>query len=293
MVGYILLNVLIMAKHSNVEAQISEILRAVQKDHFYTKKISVAVSKCLPSYLITKYQADITTICTIFYRLSCTGMGFQTLGEEYTGLVEIDEWNTAKFSIPTKVKRILYAVFPFLPSYLVLKLKNNQLSKNTSHLQLFINVCEDVMAIVQSLIFSRFFVRGNVIDIWQKILGIRYISVAPRFHTESFNSFYRILSIAYAFRMFLHTLHLLRKVKTWCMNETAQIAEISQLGETTNLYKCQSPCSLCRDNAENPTVTHCGHLFCWECIHRWLISYQNLCPVCKSSEVRVAMIHNL
>ncbi|CAI9112218.1 OLC1v1012633C1 [Oldenlandia corymbosa var. corymbosa] len=46
-------------------------------------------------------------------------------------------------------------------------------------------------------------------------------------------------------------------------------------------------CSICFDEAKDPVVTHCGHLFCWRCIYEWL-SFRNSvqdpskeCPVCK------------
>ncbi|KAJ9073445.1 hypothetical protein DSO57_1016494 [Entomophthora muscae] len=43
-------------------------------------------------------------------------------------------------------------------------------------------------------------------------------------------------------------------------------------------------CNICFDTASNPVLTLCGHLFCWPCLHRWLVSqYRNpLCPVCKA-----------
>ncbi|XP_044509186.1 uncharacterized protein LOC123228054 [Mangifera indica] len=42
-------------------------------------------------------------------------------------------------------------------------------------------------------------------------------------------------------------------------------------------------CNICLDLARDPVVTCCGHLFCWQCLYRWLHVYSDAkeCPVCK------------
>ncbi|XP_026411460.1 E3 ubiquitin-protein ligase RMA1H1-like [Papaver somniferum] len=50
-------------------------------------------------------------------------------------------------------------------------------------------------------------------------------------------------------------------------------------------------CNICLENAHEPVVTLCGHLYCWSCIYKWLHlqkatkepENQPLCPVCKAS----------
>ncbi|KAI3994815.1 hypothetical protein MKX01_037366 [Papaver californicum] len=50
-------------------------------------------------------------------------------------------------------------------------------------------------------------------------------------------------------------------------------------------------CNICLENAHEPVVTVCGHLYCWPCIYKWLHlqtatkepEKQPLCPVCKAS----------
>merc|ERR1712039_207756 len=56
-------------------------------------------------------------------------------------------------------------------------------------------------------------------------------------------------------------------------------------------------CNICLEQATDPVVTRCGHLFCWGCLHQWLTiprrspvhgglqpsSGTSMCPVCKAA----------
>ncbi|KAI8035603.1 E3 ubiquitin-protein ligase RNF185 [Drosophila gunungcola] len=48
-----------------------------------------------------------------------------------------------------------------------------------------------------------------------------------------------------------------------------------------SLYEC----NICLDTAKDAVVSMCGHLFCWPCLHQWLLTRPNrkLCPVCKAA----------
>ena len=43
-------------------------------------------------------------------------------------------------------------------------------------------------------------------------------------------------------------------------------------------------CAICLDNITNPTLTACGHLYCYECIKECLDKYK-ICPTCRSNLV--------
>ncbi|XP_044971619.1 uncharacterized protein LOC123437098 [Hordeum vulgare subsp. vulgare] len=51
-------------------------------------------------------------------------------------------------------------------------------------------------------------------------------------------------------------------------------------------------CNVCFDMADDPVVTKCGHLFCWECLYQWLHVHSNHreCPVCKGQVADDAII---
>eukprot|EP01116_Phalansterium_solitarium_P013350 TRINITY_DN30726_c0_g1_i1.p1 TRINITY_DN30726_c0_g1~~TRINITY_DN30726_c0_g1_i1.p1 ORF type:complete len:189 (-),score=34.40 TRINITY_DN30726_c0_g1_i1:93-659(-) len=65
-----------------------------------------------------------------------------------------------------------------------------------------------------------------------------------------------------------------------------------QPGENNNEPGPRSPadesgslldCNICLDNAVDPVVTMCGHLYCWPCIFQWIRHGERPCPVCKSA----------
>ncbi|KAI6240058.1 RING-type E3 ubiquitin transferase [Aphelenchoides fujianensis] len=51
-------------------------------------------------------------------------------------------------------------------------------------------------------------------------------------------------------------------------------------------------CNICLDIARDAVISMCGHLFCWPCLHQWLMTRPNqpLCPVCKSTVSRDKVI---
>jgi hypothetical protein len=44
-------------------------------------------------------------------------------------------------------------------------------------------------------------------------------------------------------------------------------------------------CRICLDVPEQPVVTVCGHLFCWNCLYRWIERNRAApqCPVCRAA----------
>ncbi|EDW40028.1 GL22918 [Drosophila persimilis] len=55
-----------------------------------------------------------------------------------------------------------------------------------------------------------------------------------------------------------------------------------------SLYEC----NICLDTAKDAVVSMCGHLFCWPCLHQWLLTRpsRKLCPVCKAAVDRDKVI---
>ena len=44
----------------------------------------------------------------------------------------------------------------------------------------------------------------------------------------------------------------------------------------------QRKCTLCLEESKDPSVTTCGHVFCWNCINEWIVEKPE-CPLCRQS----------
>lgn len=54
------------------------------------------------------------------------------------------------------------------------------------------------------------------------------------------------------------------------------------LGQTTTASASSQTCSICFDERKFPTVTPCGHIFCWSCVVRFCITNPS-CPICRAA----------
>lgn len=51
-------------------------------------------------------------------------------------------------------------------------------------------------------------------------------------------------------------------------------------------------CRICLEDAKEPVVTQCGHLYCWGCMNKWLSQNHSTlqCPVCKAGIAREKLV---
>ena len=68
-------------------------------------------------------------------------------------------------------------------------------------------------------------------------------------------------------------------------NYETLISESKYMYSILNKMKCSDnivheTCSICIDEAVKPTLTHCGHIFCYDCITQYF-KIKQICPICK------------
>ena len=77
-----------------------------------------------------------------------------------------------------------------------------------------------------------------------------------------------------------HEYHMLKKTWENSMNESNYMVSILEKMKNNDIKEDENDCIICLDNITDPTLTECGHLFCYECIKLCLKSKQ-FCPLCK------------
>ena len=74
--------------------------------------------------------------------------------------------------------------------------------------------------------------------------------------------------------------YMLKKSFETQMSESTYLVTILEKMKSTELIE-QETCAICMDQLTNPTVTACGHLFCYECL-KMCLGDKKRCPMCKN-----------
>lgn len=74
--------------------------------------------------------------------------------------------------------------------------------------------------------------------------------------------------------------HMLKKQYETIINESKYMLNI--LEKMKSEEKIEDNCAICLDCIEKPTLTACGHLFCYTCL-KMCLDNKKLCPLCKTN----------
>jgi SNF2 family DNA or RNA helicase len=77
-----------------------------------------------------------------------------------------------------------------------------------------------------------------------------------------------------------HEYHMLKKTYETQMSESKYLFTILEKMKSPEVLDDEN-CSICMDNLDNPAVTACGHIFCYECL-KMCLGDKKRCPLCKA-----------
>ncbi|ETN40631.1 uncharacterized protein HMPREF1541_04909 [Cyphellophora europaea CBS 101466] len=66
------------------------------------------------------------------------------------------------------------------------------------------------------------------------------------------------------------------------LSEPSALAYIGASADSSAETEQQRKCTLCLEPYKDPSVTTCGHIFCWECVMDW-VREKPECPLCRQS----------
>lgn len=270
----------------------AEILRSHQRDTDFIAQLQEKLShllhdlkkhKVLSRYLTSDIPAS------LIYFIFTTGMSNQTLGEEYTGIVQA---NIKVLKIPSLSARIMAMILEYFGERTLLKglnvlqkRVNDPESQLTPTAVTFLNlVLSRLQLIIPLLVLIHkglFYIFGRYYTLGKRLNKIDYLKVYGTSLTDNVSWGLRLLGIATLMQCALR----IRENELELKNNKENI----KLIEADSYRSCQ----LCTEMVST-TATSCGHIFCWPCISNWLRNKPQ-CPLCRENVApqRIVYLMNL
>ncbi|KAK9293460.1 hypothetical protein QLX08_011603 [Tetragonisca angustula] len=266
----------------------AEILRSHQRDGDFVKYLREKIADVLQilekwTGLLPLMHSDIPF--KLIYFFFTTGMGNQTLGEEYTGIVQA---NLNAQKVPSIYARLLAVILECLGEKgLIRLLKKLELSVNHPYSKLtpaavtflnsFITKMYTMIPIFILMHKGLFYMFGRYYSLGKRIAHIDYAKVYGQRPTDTISWGLRLLGIATFAQCML---------KIWQTNHSEKCSDkYLTIDERQSMLMCQ----LCLENVPT-TTTPCGHLFCWFCLTDWL-NTKSQCPLCREHVIPSRIVH--
>lgn len=274
-----------------------DILKSDQKDKFYRKKLTNSADQLVKFILkssssisinpITSVQ-DIKLLSDLIYYTCTTLSNRQTIGQEYYNLILFKE-NTR--SLPILSERLFLIAFRIVLPYLVNKLNRTQDTQQKIILSL-LNVLLFYAKKINLIIF--YLSNSSYFKLENRLASVKTLSINLNRFTSGFQQ-----KMYLAFGLLESTMlgiHVANEIKELYVNRNSLINysdgnkqeheqsmnNIDRSGLSRSVSRIK--CPLCLDPVSHPTLTTCGHLFCWYCIQEYSSrsSSENAkCPTCR------------
>ncbi|KAJ8665203.1 hypothetical protein QAD02_006865 [Eretmocerus hayati] len=274
-------------KTSLRNASQAEILRSHQRDSDFVSQISETISDLLHRYDLFKHFsrfAKSDVLANLVYFAATSGLGNQTLGEEYTGIVQA---NLRTQRVPSVLTRVFTVLLECFGEQILLRLldrlqihvnrSDNELTPQArSFLNVFLSKSRRMIPIIILVHRGLFYIFGRYYSLGRRLTGLDYVKVyGPRPHS-SVSWGLRILGFATILQCFF------RLWQTQLSREENSLPD-KDFDGTSNIR-----CQLCLEKVSD-TTTPCGHLFCWTCLAEWLQA-RSRCPLCRECVISSRMV---
>lgn len=286
-----------------------EILRTIQKDETYSDTVGQNLSDIL-RFSSNKFWIKYSDLCKIVGELTYHGFAtynnVQTLGEEYTGIIRIDERYIA---LPTKLTQFVSILLEFGGEGLLIKLLK-KLEKDTERNDELLPDAKDgilklcrflrhSIPYVKALHRSLFYIFGGRYHISKQFTGINYVLVRHWLSADYSVKGYKALGYITLLQLLLVLgVNIKKSIKAARIDQQPRNNRSLERNTSSSSYAenqlNRKKCVLCLEPRENTSSTQCGHLFCWNCIMDWL-DQKEQCPVCREplSKSSVVFLKNL
>lgn len=250
-------------------AQPAEVLRAWQKDDQYEKQLAESLARLMPP----RHASKAPHLSSVLYKSFTTLKDLQTLGEEYSGIVQVDETYHKLPTFSSRLMSILLSTFGENLTRRLLRHMQKSIEQNgnlrpeaQNTFLVILRAINNMVPQVESVHRALSYINGGPIQIGKSVTGIDYVHVRPA--AAAYYAHLRLLGIVTLLHAFISCGQSLYQAKK----------HIDQMREFPNDVDNGKCCVACLEEMLQPCVLQCGHIFCLNCCYGPLES----CALCRT-----------
>ena len=280
----------------------AQVCRAGQKDQFYQQQLNSLLSEFIKaisgvSFLLRR-QRELNLASKLLYLSLTTLSSNQTLGEEYCSLLLSAPPIGAP---PSFLRNLSFIIFECLGPYLLDHTRSifSRITPLEAVTQLDIPpvlscASKVLFSSAESIILALFYIDSTYYHVSKRLLQMRYLWIHNRSQKlpPALSNTFRMISLLFISQLILRIVTQYRYESSSLLTELRNCKNKSSSEATDSSEYC-TRCVLCLEQVKSPSLTPCGHLFCWDCIHSASIN-KGECPCCKLSfsPSRIVLLHN-
>lgn len=250
-------------------AQPAEILRAWQKDDLYEKQFAGSLGKLLPPH----HAPKAVPVSSILYKSFTTLKDLQTLGEEYSGIVQVDETYHKLPTFSNRLISILLSAFGENITRKILSHMEKQIEQSPSLkpeaqnvILVILKTLNNIITQIESIHRALSYITGGPLQIGKTVANINYVHVRPA--AAAYYAHLRLLGIVTLLHAFISCGQAFYQAKKY----------IDEMKDYPNEVDSSKSCVACLEEIIQPCVLQCGHVFCFNCSYGAL----ETCPLCRT-----------